>query len=480
MKRLLKKAGALLAATALAACSMGPDYERPEVAIPGAWQGSDVAGPSFARLDWWQVFEDDRLIELIETALRNNYELSIALARIEEARASLGFVRADQFPGLDGTAGAGRGNTIQGAGAPGSINESFVLAASLSFEIDLWGKLRRSTESARATLLATIEARNVVMTTLVADVASVYLLLLDLDQRVAIAERTMVTRQDSLDIIQARFDKGTVPLLDVNQAQIELADAVASLASLERERDQAENALSVLLGQHPGSLARSEMALAETLNIPDIPVGLPSELLERRPDVRGAEQELAAQTAKIGVAEALRFPSLSLTGSLGLASGELDNFISSDNKAWGVSADLLGPIFDAGRGKSRVEAERARTEQLLASYQLTILRAFQEVEDSLVAIHTYKREADAREAQVTAARSATRLSRARYDGGVTSYLEVLESERSLFRAELQALSSRREQVVSIVTLYKALGGGWPTAREIEEAGRFIDAALPPE
>ena len=480
MKPFLQKALLLLSVVLVASCSMGPDYERPEVPAPEAWQGSDVTGASFANLDWWQVFNDEELVGLIETALQNNFELSIALARIEEARASLGFVRADQFPNLDGAAGAGRGNTLLGDAPFGSINESFVLAANLSFEVDLWGKLRRSTEAARATLLATIEARNVVTITLIADVASVYLLLIDLDQRVAIAERTMSTRRDSLAIIQARFDKGTVPLLDVNQAQIELADAIAEHAGLERQRDQAENALSVLLGRNPGHVARTAMKLTDALDIPDIPAGLPSELLERRPDVRGVEQELAAQTAKIGVAEALRFPSLSLTGTLGLASGDLDDFISSDNKAWGISADLLGPIFDAGRGKSRVEAERARTEQLLASYQLTVLRAFQEVEDALVSIDTYKREADAREMQVTAARSATKLSRARYDGGVTSYLEVLESERSLFRAELLALATRREQIVSIVTLYKALGGGWPSAEEIEAAGGFFEAATPPE
>ncbi len=480
MNRLLKKIGLLCTVAVLASCAMGPDYERPEVPAPESWSGSDVPGASLANLDWWQLFEDEKLIALIETALQNNYQLNIALARIEEARAALGFVRADQFPNLDGAASAGRGNTLLGTGTQGNINEAFVLAANLGFEIDLWGKLRRSTESARATLLSTIEARNVVTTTLIADVASIYLLLLDLDQRVAIAQSTMHTRQDSLGIIQARFDKGTVPLLDVNQAQIELADAVAELASLERERDQAENALSVLLGQNPGTLDRSEVELAETLNIPAIPVGLPSELLERRPDIRQAERALAAQTAQIGVAKALRFPSLSLTGTLGLSSNELDDFISSDNKAWGISADLLGPIFDAGRGKARVEAEQARTEQLLAAYQLTILRAFQEVEDSLVAIETYKREADARDMQVMAARSATKLSRARYDGGVTSYLEVLESERSLFRAELLALATRRAQVVSIVTLYKALGGGWPTAEEVEAAGGFIEAALPPE
>lgn len=462
----------------LAACAMGPDYERPEVPVPEGYQTETIPGASFANLDWWELFDDPVLISLIETALINNKELAIALARIEEARAALGFVRADLYPNLDGTAGAGRGNTATGIGVPGQINESFVLAAELNYEIDLWGKLRRSNEAARGELLATVEARNAVTITLIADVASVYLLLLDLDDRVSIAERTMVTRQDSLDIIEARFDKGIVPLIDVNQAEIELADAVAELAALERQRDQSENLLGVLLGQNPGPIVRSDIETPDALQIPEVPVGLPSELLERRPDVRQASHQLAAQTARIGVAEAQRFPSLSLTGSLGLASTDLDDFISSDNKVWGISANLLGPIFDAGRGKSRVEAERARTEQLLNGYQLTVLQAFQEVEDSLIDIHTYRREADAREQQVTSAQSATRLSRARYDGGVTSYLEVLESERSLFRAELLASSTRREQIVSIISLYKALGGGWATEQEIEEAGSFIRATLP--
>ena len=464
----------------LASCSMGPDFERPEVPVPETYQASSIPGASFANLQWWELFDDDDLEALIETALLNNKELAIAMARIEEARATLGFVRSDQFPNLDGTAGAARGNTFPGSNVPGSINESFVLAANLSFELDLWGKLRRSTESARAELLATVDARNVVTITLISDVASFYLLLLDLDERVDIARRTQKTREDALTIIQARFDKGVVPLIDVNQAQIELADATAELAALQRQRGIAENALSVLLGRNPGPVARSGEGVASTLSIPEIPVGLPSELLERRPDVRQAMNELAAQTARIGVAEALRFPSLSLTGSLGLASNDLSGFLSSENKVWGISADLLGPIFDAGRGKARVEAERARTEQLLNNYQLTVLRSFQEVEDALIEISPYRMEAEAREGQVEAASSATRLSRARYDGGVTSYLEVLESERSLFRAELLASSTRREQVVAIVSLYKALGGGWPTEEEISEAGGFSEAVRPPD
>jgi multidrug efflux system outer membrane protein len=463
----------------LASCAMGPDYERPEVPLPEVYVQESIPGASFANLDWWELFDDPELVSLIQAALINNKELAIAMASIEEARASLGFVRADQFPNLDGGASASRGNTVPGAGAPGDISESFVLAADLYFEIDLWGKLRRSTEAARAELLATVDARNVVTITLIADVASVYLLLLDLDARVEIARRTVETRRDSLAIIQARFDKGVVPLIDVNQAEIELADATAERAALERSRALAENTLSVLLGRNPGPIQRVAHRSEEALNIPQIPAGLPSELLERRPDIRQASQELAAQTARIGVAQALRFPSLSLTGSFGVASDDLDDFFSSDNKAWGISANLLGPIFDAGRGKARVEAERARTEQLLNAYELTVLRAFKEVEDALVEFHTFRLEAEAREAQVASARSAARLSRARYNGGVTSYLEVLESERSLFRAELLASQTRREQIVAIVSLYKALGGGWATPEEVEAAGGFIPASLPP-
>jgi len=461
----------------LSACAMGPDYQRPEVPVPVEYAEEVIPGASIANLSWWELFRDEELAALIEAALVNNNELAIAIARIEEARAALGFVRADQFPNLDGGAGAGR-NVIPGVGVPGDISDNYILAASLSFELDLWGKLRRSTEAARAELLATVEARNVVTITLIADVASVYLLLLDLDKRVTIAQRTVETRQDSLGIVQARFDKGVVPLIDVNQAEIELEDAKAELAALQRQNQQAENLLSVLLGRNPGPILRTRKS-GSGLFPPEIPAGLPSELLERRPDVRQASQLLAAQTARIGVAEALRFPSLSLTGSLGLASTELDDFISSDNKVWGISADLLGPIFDAGRGKSRVEAERARTEQLLNNYELTVLRAFQEVEDSLIDIRTYREEALARERQVASAQSATNLSRARYNGGVTSYLEVLESERSLFRAELLASSTRREQIVAIVSLYKALGGGWVTETEANEAGSFINASLPP-
>jgi len=455
----LPRIAVMLAALILSSCAMGPDYERPETAMPQAFEQVADSGASIANLNWWELFGDEQLNELVRVALEQNRDLAIAVSRIEEARAALGFVRSDQYPQFEVSAGANRGISSAGAALGLPASSSFVLAGNLSFELDLWGKLRRSTEAAQAELLATVDAGNSVMITLIADVASAYLLLLDLDTRVAVAARTLETRNESLGIMQARFDRGTVALIDVNQAQIEKYDAEAQLFALQRENVQAENLLNILLGQHPGVIDREERDIY-SLEPFSVPAGLPSELLERRPDVRVAEQQLAAQTARIGVAEAIRFPSLSLTGSLGLASNDLSGFFSSDNQTWGLSAGLIAPVFNAGRNKRRVEVEVARTEQALLTYQQTVLQALREVEDSLISVDTYESEVMARENQEKAAASAAMLSRARYDGGVTSYLEVLESERSLFRAELLASSTHREQLVSYVTLYKALGGGW--------------------
>ena len=286
-----------------------------------------------------------------------------------------------------------------------------------------------------------------------------YLLLLDLDQRLDISRRTLASREKSLDIIQARFDKGTVPLLDVNQADIQAAEAQAAVASLDRNIVEAENLLAVLLGRSPEPILLNRARFA-ALTLPKIPPGLPMELLERRPDVRQAEQSLAAQTARIGAAQALRLPTFNLTGSLGLASQDLSDFASSDAVTWGIGATLFGPLIDWGKNKRRVEVEKAITSQLLASYEQTVLQALREVDDSLAGVRTFGDELAARERQLAAAQSASELSNARYDGGVTSFLEVLESERSLFDAELAASSIRRQQFDAVVQLYRALGGGW--------------------
>ncbi len=442
----------------LAGCAIGPDYERPEIQAPELYLQSIDEGASIANLPWWELFDDPQLDALVAAALEENKDLAIATARVEEARAQLGFVRADQFPTIDagGSGARGEDNSLQ----PGvGITERWVLAGTLSYEIDLWGRLRRQTEAARAELLATEEARRTVIITLVSDVASTYLLLRDLDARREIAERTVASREESLRIIRSRFDQGTVPLIDVNQAEIEAADAAARLAAIERDRIRAENLLSVLLGRNPGSIVRGR-ELREQRPPPAVPAGLPSELLERRPDVREAEQRLAAQTARIGAAQALRLPTLNLTGAFGVASSDLSDLIDSDSDLWSIGGDFFGPLFDSGRSKRRVEAEKARTEQLLRTYEQTILLALREVEDALAAVRTSQQELDARERQVAAARSAAALSRSRYDGGVTSYLEVLDSERSLFQSELVESTTRRERLVAVVGLYKALGGGW--------------------
>ncbi len=451
-----------LSVVALAACTVTPDYERPDLDIPESYREPVGPDASYANTGWWDLFEDERLKILIRTALVENEDLRIAIARIAEARAVLGIVRANQLPRLDVNATGGRQQQSEdlvgpllGGGAQG-FNQ---LTADVFFEIDLWGRLRRATEAAQAELLATEAAQRSVTITLVAAVASTYLLLRDFDERLAIAVRTVASREDSLRIIAARFDKGTVAELDVNQAEIELEDAKAITAAARRLVRQTENALSVLVGRNPGAILRGR-SLAEQVFPPDIPAGLSSDLVWRRPDVIAAEQSLIAQTARIGVAQAERFPTLSLTGAFGGASEDLSDVTDGDSEVWNLFGNVFAPIFNAGQLKSNVEAERARTEQAVYAYEQSLQRAFQEVEDALIAVETYKDEYDARHRQVTAARNAARLSRARYDGGVVSYLEVLDSERSLFQAELLESQTLQQKLNAIVQLYKALGGGW--------------------
>jgi multidrug efflux system outer membrane protein len=444
----------------LSGCMLGPDYQAPEIDTPEQFLEARASGESIANLKWWELFDDPAMNDLITLALEENRDLAIAFSRIEEARARYGFVRSDLFPTLGGGVSFNRGNTFPGQNVPaGSVQDLYVFAGGLNYEADIFGKVRRSTRAARAELLATDEAARAVMIALIADVASSYLLLRDLDMRLEISKRTLKTRQTSTAIIQARYDKGIVPLLDVNQAEIEEADAAAQIARFERAVIETENLINVLVGRNPRPVLR-ERNQAMQMFPPEIPAGLPSELLIRRPDVRQAEQSLSAQTERIGAAVAMRFPTLSLTGTLGLASSDLSDLTSGDAKIWSIGAGFFAPIFDAGKNKRRVEVERARTEQALNRYEQTILQALREVEDSLAGVRTYHDEARARQRQVTAAQSASTLSRARYNGGVTSYLEVLESDRSLFRAELAESEVRREQLVSVVELYKALGGGW--------------------
>ena len=446
-------------ALAVAGCALTPDYERPDLDIPAEYVEPRPSGESIANLDWWELFQDEQLQELVRIALAENKDLGSALARISEARSQVTVVRANQYPFLDifGFGGRGKASEIVIPGA--STRDNFEVAADLSFELDLWKRLSRATEAAKADLLATEAAYRNVTISLVANVASFYLLLRDLDARLAISQRTVAGRRDSLRIIQARFDRGTLPELDVNQAQIELAVAEVAVASFERQVVQTNNALRTLLGRNPGPVPRG-LTLAQQVFPPEVPPGLPSELLRRRPDVVAAEEQLIAETALVGVAEALRYPSIRLTGSLGAISDELSDLDSDRAETWNIGGDLLSPIFNSGQLKAQSDAQRSRTEQALREYEATLQLAFQDVEDALVALRTLRQEHAARLRQVVAARNAARLSRARYDGGVVDYLEVLDSERSLFASELDQSATLQRSLNAVVQLYKALGGGW--------------------
>lgn len=444
----------------VSACAAGPDFSRPDVPMGEAFRQPVEPGESFANLPWWDVFDDPILKGLVTTALEQNKDLLIATYRVEEAAATLGFTRADQFPSFGIGAGAQRTETSdQRTAIPGAITNDYVAYTRVTWEIDLWGRLRRATESARAELLATDAARQGVAISVVAAVADLYFQLRDLDHRLEIARRTLKSRQESLDLIRTRFRGGIISELDVRQAEIEEATAAAAVPAFERSIVQVENALAVLLGRPPGEIPRGAMLAAERVPV-TAPAGLPSDLLERRPDIRAAEQRAHAQMARVGVAQALRFPTFTLTGTLGVNSDDFDNLTEGGAGFWSIGGDLFGPLFEFGKNKRRVEVERARTEQAILDYERTVLVAIQETDDALVALRSGADEYAARSRQVESARAAAVLSRARYDGGVTSYLEVLDIERSLFNAELLASSALQQRYAALVRLYKALGGGW--------------------
>ena len=444
-------------------CTLTPDYERPELDVPQQYTGPAPGGESVANLDWWDLFQDQQLQLLIRTALEENKDLGIALSRIQEARLTVTAVRANQFPFLSIGGFFGREKQSRELFQGADADDRFQVTGDLTYELDLWGQYSRATEAARAELLGTESAYRTVTISLVSQVANTYLLLRDLDQRLQVSENTLKTRLDSLTIIQARCDKGTVPELDVYQAQIEVSVAETAIAAFQRQIVQTENALRILLGRNPGPVTRGD-ALAAQIFPPAVPTGLPSELLQRRPDVVQAEANLMSATATVGVAEALRYPSINLTGSFGAVSTDLSDLNSGDAETWGIGANLLAPIFNSGQLKAQAEAARERARQAMFAYESTLQQSFREVEDALVAVRTYSVENQAQTRRALAARNAARLSRARYDGGVVDYLEVLDTERTLFDAELAQSQTLQLYYNAIVRLYGALGGGWSVAQ----------------
>jgi multidrug efflux system outer membrane protein len=445
---LKKIALVIVALSVLGSCRLGPTYSRKDNMALDSYHNIASAGVSAANMAWWELFGDTVLQELIITGLENNRDLRAAAARITEAEAQLGIVRANLYPRVNYNAD---GATTGATGDNGSSSASTVVG--VSYQVDLWGRYRNLSEAAFQEYMATEEGYRNITIALVSSIANGYLLLRDLDNRLIISEKTAVTWQDNLDITEARFHAGIVSEVDVKQSIIQVEEAKSSIQTFVRLRAQSQNGLSILLGRAPQSIQRG-LALKEQLFPPTLPTGLPSELLDRRPDLLAAERRLEAQTARIGAAEALKYPQLNLSASLGA---------SFANPAVGfasLGAQIFGPVFNNKENKRKLEVEIARTEQVLNDYEGTFLNALREVEDALIAVDTYKKELDSRSKQVEASSIALEMAWVRYESGLTSYLEILDLQRSAFSSQLKASEVLQLQLTSSVNLYKALGGGW--------------------
>jgi len=443
----------------LSSCMVGPNFQKVEVEIPEEYRFQDAATDTTMDMQWPDLFQDATLITLIDSALKNNFDAQIAASRIQESRAYLGYAKADMYPSISYGGSGSFGNSLGSFPSGQSANGSFSVNANLNWELVFWGKYRRATEAAKAELAATEYGYNAIQISLIAEVANTYYSLLDFRNRLETAKRTLATRSESLRIIRERYEKGIVPEIDLNQSQIQEAYAAGAIPILERSISFTENAMSVLIGENPKEILTN--VELENVSVPgSIPVGLPSQLLARRPDILEAEQMLVAQNARIGVAQAMRFPSISLTGLIGLASTDLAAFNAGDALIGSAGASLFGPIFQFGKNKRRVEIEQERTEQMKLNYEKAVTSAFRETEDALITIKTLEQELVFIKTQLTASSNASMLSKKRYDGGVTSFLEVLEAERTLFDIELYHSELLQRRMNAYVGLYKTLGGGW--------------------
>jgi multidrug efflux system outer membrane protein len=466
VSRILRIAFVLTAGAFVASCTLGRDYQRPAIKTPPAYRGvSAETSASIADLQWFELFRDDTLTDLVKTALRQNFELRIAAERVLQARAAYGITRADQWPSVDVSAGlvaarSSQKGAISGIPSGADTDVSYTQAGfTLGWELDVWGRLRRLSEAGRAQYLATEEARHGVITTLVADVSETYLALRALDLELEIARRTRDVATNSLSLTETRRTSGVASALDVRQAEQLLYTATGQIASVEREIAQAENALSLLLGQAPGDVPRGK-PLATLEAPPAVPAGLPSSLLERRPDIRRAEQELVAANAQIGAAKADYFPRITLTGFLGGQSRALTDLLSGPARVASASVGATAPVFNAGRTRSNVKLAEAIHREALINYERAIYTAFRDVADGLAAREKTSEQHAQQQRLVEALNESARLATQRYQGGIDSYLPVLDAQRNLFQGELELARLRQQELVSVVQLYRALGGGW--------------------
>lgn len=458
----------ILAAGVLSGCAVGPKYQRPPVTPPPAFRAAPAQTTDTASLadeKWFELFKDPQLQELIRKALINNYDVREAAARVEASRAILGITRADQLPTISAGAqiSSQRYSSNGSFQLPQNANQSRTFGTVglnlLSYELDIWGRLRNATAASRAQLLASEEAQKAVMTTLVSEVANSYFHLLELDSELDIAKRTLASRQNSLELIHNRERVGVGSVLDVRQGEQLVQVAAKSIPAIEQQIAQTENQIRFLVGEDPGPVARSR-SLTEQEEPPSLPPGLPSSLLERRPDIRAAEQNLIAANATIGVARTAYFPTISLTGLFGFQSSQLSNLFTSANKTWQFTPQLAQPIFTGGRIRSNVALAKADRDLAVIQYQRSIQVAFREVSDSLVQYEKVREIRQKQEQLITTLQDRSRLAYVRYRGGVDTLLSALDADRDLFDAELQLAQLRRDELVTVVQLYRALGGGW--------------------
>ena len=446
----------------LISCAMGPDYSRPDIPTSDSFRmgGEQKDLPSLANVPWWELYQDEELQKLIRIALEENKDLKRSVATVEEFAARLLVAKTDFAPQMNGTGNApvfGSTKNFQFPGFPNPFN--YYVQGNLAWELDIWGRIRRSNEAALGDLLAREENRRALILQIVGGVAQAYFDLRQFDMQLEIAKRTLQAWEESVRIAQARLRQGIINKLDLDQFEAERQNAAARIAELKRQIVQKENELSVLLGRNPSKVSRGR-SLTEQVMPPVVRAGLPSDLLQRRPDVVQAEQQLAAATARIGQATADRFPKLSITGILGVASPQLSQLVANETYFGVVGPSLAGPLFNAQILGFQQKAAEAQARQAVAQYEQTILVAFREVEDALVGVTTAREQATAQERQVNALQSALHLANLRYKGGLANYLDVLIAQRNLFDAELSLAATRRLHLVSVVQLYKALGGGW--------------------
>jgi outer membrane protein, multidrug efflux system len=456
-------------AAALAGCSsVGPDYQRPTTALPAQYNTS-VPSPTAMRADWWQLFGDAALTRWVDQALANNQDIAQAVARVEQAQAQANEIDSATLPGV--TAGASAGRAQLGAGVPNNASgrlqrgNDFKLSLATSYEVDLWGRLRRSNEAARAQVLASGAARDTVRLSVAGAVAQAWFALQSLDAQSEALRGTLTTRDNSLRLISARLKAGTGSRLDVEQAEGQRADAALQLREAQRQRALTQSLLALLTGDASLNVPNNPMSLDVALPVP--PAGLPSSLLERRPDIARAEAQLVAANAQIGAARAAMFPTLSLTGALGNESSALSSLLKGPAVFWSVASGLTTPIFDAGRNAARVEQANARQREAVAAYQSTVATAFKETSDALSNLSTARDSLADVQKRETAATTALRLAKARFDAGYSGYLELLEAQRSATNAGLDVVRNKQAQLSASVELMKALGGGWGATSQRE-------------